>query len=374
MNTKTNAPQLAPTHADFRRQEPARPATRGMVQRAAAQLFLLSAPIGVICGSCPPGAAAESSGRPTVIVVVGAEGNEEYGPQFALWAERWTQAAQRGGAQVVGIGRRPAPQSTDRDRLREALQASAAETQAPLWLVLIGHGTYDGRTARFNLAGPDISAAELAEWCQSIERPLAVVNCASSSGPFLAALAGPRRVVITATRSGQEKNFARFGDYLSAAIGDASADLDKDGQTSLLEAYLRASRGVEEFYAANARLATEHALLDDTGDGLGTPAAWFAGIRAVRRPKDGAALDGALAASWHLVSGDQEARLSSADRAARDALEQAIAALRQRKSSLAEEDYYAQLEPLLIDLARLYSAAEVPLAPRDDDPAPAPVP
>ena len=305
--------------------------------------------------------AAEPSSRPTVIVVVGAAGSDEYGPQFATWADRWEAAAKRGGATVKKVSET----LNSRDLLKDALVAAASEEGAPLWLVLIGHGTFDGKTARFNLVGPDVSSTELAEWCQSLARPLAAIDCTSSSGPFLKALAGPERVVITATKSGQEKNFARFGDYLSSAVGDVAADLDKDGQTSLLEAYLRAARGVEEFYSGAARLATEHALLDDTGDGLGTPASWFTGIRAVRRPKEGAALDGALAARWHLIAGDQESKLSPAARLARDALEQAIAALRETKASLPEDAYYAKLEPLLVELARLYRGPFVPTAPRD---------
>jgi hypothetical protein len=173
---------------------------------------------------------------------------------------------------------------------------------------------------------------------------------------MLNALSGPGRVVVVATKSGNEKNFARFGDYFSTAIGDSAADLDKDGQTSLLEAFLRAARQVDEFYAQQARLATEHALLDDNGDALGTPAAWFQGVRATRSAKDGAAPDGAAAQGWCLVPGDEERQLSPAARHRRDELERTIAEVRKKKATLGEDEYYAQLEPLLIELARLYAA------------------
>ena len=183
--------------------------------------------------------------------------------------------------------------------------------------MLIGHGTFDGHTAKFNLRGPDVTAEELAEWLKPLKRPLAVINCASASAPFINRLAGENRVVITATKSGDEQNFARFGQYISAAIADPAADLDKDGQVSLLEAYLTACRQVAEFYEQEARLATEHALLDDNGDGLGTPAAWFRGLRATQRAKDGAALDGTRAHQFHLVASDREQR--HAGRTARSA-------------------------------------------------------
>lgn len=288
----------------------------------------------------------------TVIVVEGAAGEEPYGKQFAHWAERWESAAQRGAARVVRIGNDKASARSDRDRLRAEL-AAAQEGSAPLWLVLLGHGTFDGRVARFNLRGPDVTAAELAEWSGKIRRPLAIVDCSSASGPLVPALSAAGRVVVTATRSGHEQNFARFGDSLSAAIGDAVADLDKDGQTSLLEAYLYASRRVEEFYTADGRLATEHALLDDNGDGLGTPAAWFHGVRATRSAKDGAPLDGAAAHRWHLVPGEAERALTAAQREWRDELETAVTRLRDSKGSQTEDAYYAELEQLLLELARL---------------------
>src|SRR4029077_6004302 len=114
------------------------------------------------------------------------------------------------------------------------------------------------------------------------KRPLAVIDCASASGPFINALSAPGRVIVTATRSGNEVNVTQFGGYFARAIANPAADLDKDGQTSLLEAFLFASRQVEQFYQEAGRLATEHALLDDNGDGLGTPADWFRGVRAVK--------------------------------------------------------------------------------------------
>ncbi len=176
----------------------------------------------------------------------------------------------------------------DREVLDQRLGEEPKQSAAAFWLVLIGHGTFDGKTARFNLRGPDVSAGELAEWLKPFERPLAIINCASASGPFINSLSGPNRVIVTATKSGFEHNFARFGDYLSQAMADPKADLDKDKQTSLLEAFLLASAGAREFYASESRLATEHALLDDNGDALGTAADWFKGIRAVKSARDGA--------------------------------------------------------------------------------------
>ncbi|HXT59259.1 MAG TPA: hypothetical protein VN699_11530 [Pirellulales bacterium] len=298
--------------------------------------------------------------RPAVLVVVGAPGTDDYAKQFRQWAARWRQAADRGGAEFAALGLESEQETGDRELLRQCLAERGQSSPAALWLVLIGHGTFDGKTAKFNLRGPDFSASELAEWLKPVERPLAIVNCASASGPFLNALSGPNRVVITATKSGHEHNFARFGDYLSAAVADPKADLDKDDQTSLLEAFLLAAARVEEFYKEESRLATEHALIDDNGDQLGTPADWFRGLRAAKVAKDGANVDGLRAGQLQLIASRGEQDLPALSRSRRDALELEIAELRRRKDAIAEDEYYRALEPLLLELARLYEPVDRP--------------
>ena len=295
--------------------------------------------------------------RPTVLVVLGAEGTEEYGRQFHAWSKRWGEAAQKGRAEFGEIGLAESGDDSDRERLKKRLAELPKTGTEPLWLILIGHGTFDGKLARFNLRGPDFAAKELAEWLQPIERPIAVINCASSSGPFLNELSSQNRIVITATRSGHEYNFARFGDFLSAAINDPQADLDKDEQTSLLEAFLAASSRAQEFYSNDGRLVTEHALLDDNGDRLGTPADWFRGVRAVKSAKSGAAVDGLRAGQLQLVRSDNEVQLPAATRERRDQVEQELAQLRLQRAQHSDDEYLALIEPLLVELAKLYESA-----------------
>lgn len=304
----------------------------------------------------PP--AATSAEPPTVAVIVGAEGTPEYGEQFRTWAARWQEAAGEAGASCVPIGLEDASETTDREALRQYLASQPAKGTSPLWLVLIGHGTSYRDTANFNLRGPDVSSKELAKWLEGFERPLVVVNSASSSGPFVRDLAGPDRIVITATRSGAEQNYARFGDYLSQAITDPAADLDHDKQISLLEAFLSASGRTARFYEEEARLATEHALLEDNGDGLGTSADFYRGVRPVRAAQDDAPLDGRLAARTVLIPGDVDRDFTPQQLAQRAEIEQQIDRLRDRKAELDEEAYYDQLESLVIQLARLYEEVE----------------
>ena len=304
-----------------------------------------------------------------LLVVRGTSGTEEYGRQFDEWAERWLLAARQGKAEAVRIGPNETNAAneeplTDYQKLQRVLGTFGTKhggsDAAELWIVLIGHGTFDGRTARFNLEGPDVSDNELSQWLEPLRCRTAIVNCASSSGPFLKTLARNGRAVITSTKSGAEQNFSRFGDHLSKAIGDASFDLDKDGQTSLFEAFLSASRQTEQFYETEGRLATEHALLDDTGDGQGTRADFFRGIRLVKQTNDGTEADGRIAHQFHLVRSDAEQSLPPDVRAKRDEIEQQVLALRDRRKQFAnDEAYYAELELLLVRLAEAYELAAV---------------
>jgi len=289
-----------------------------------------------------------------VIVVVGASGTPEYAAQFAKWAGLFEQACAKSNAEFIGVGLDEREDSSDRARLQEILMKQPAQTSAALWLVLIGHGTFDGRAAKFNLRGPDLSASDLAQWLKPMQRPVAVIDTASASAPFLKELSSPGRVVITATKSGFEQNLTRFGQYFAEAVIDPGADLDKDGQTSLLEAFLSASHRVSEFYSAAGRLATEHALLDDNGDGLGTPAEWFRGIRPVQKARDDASLDGYRAHQLHLLHSPAETAMPPDLRARRDQLELQVMELRDARATVSDEEYFSKLEPLLREIARIY--------------------
>jgi len=327
------------------------------------RLFALAKVAGLLFSAGIHAVAQGQTNEPrSLILVLGAPGEPGYAEKFSAWADQWKQAAAKGGLRVSIVGADTNHPEDDRSRLVKLLRQEVARPDGELWLVFIGHGTFDGRSAKFNLHGPDISADELAVELKPCRRPLVVIQCASASGPFINALSGPDRIIIAATRSGYEENFTRFGGCLAEAIADPAADLDKDGQTSLLEAFLFASREVERFYQEQGRLATEHALIDDNGDGLGTPADWFRGVRAIRTAADGKSVDGVRAHQIHLVRSEAEQQLSPELRARRDELEQELSALRVQKSTLKEDDYYHRLEEILVAMARLYEkgAAHAP--------------
>ena len=304
--------------------------------------------------------AEEAMPPASLVIVVGAGGELTFADAFSQWAANWRKAGEAGGAHISSIDKN---QADTLAQLHKALESEPKDSPAELWVVLLGHGTFDSHEPKFNLTGDDLTASELATLLKPFHRPVVIVCGFSASGAFLKPLSAPGRVVITATKSGAENNFARFGGYLSQTIADPSADLDKDGQTSLLEAWLAAAQRTAAYYKEEGRLATEHSLLDDNGDGLGTPPDWFQGVRVVKKAIGKQAPDGLRAHQIHLVPNAAEKALSPALRAERDAIEKELAQLRNGKSSMPEDAYFTQLETLLLRLAHLYKNSAPPPPP-----------
>lgn len=286
-----------------------------------------------------------------ILVVVGTAGTDEYDEVFSKNANLWEAAAAKGGAVYSRIGK-----ETGGVQPVDQVKAAIREAKEPnLWIVLIGHGSFDSRSVKFNLHGPDFTDGELAEWVETYKGNLSVINTASASGSFIRKLSAKDRVIITATKNEAEIFYTRFGTYFVEAVaGIPEADVDNDQQVSLLEAFLYASEQVAKFYEENGRLATEHSLLDDTGDKLGSRAEWFDGTTATQTPGKEAGPDGELAAQRVLVRSEFEKLLSPALRARRDELERAVKTLRRKKETMKEAAYYAELETLLIELAKIY--------------------
>ncbi len=324
------------------------------VVRSAAHMVGLAGLVAFGLLPVPMATGQTTPARPTVLLVVGAPGQDEFQTNFQRQVELWTRACEQAQATTARIGLDANSKTADRERLKQTLAQEQHDGSEALWLVLIGHGTFDGKEARFNLRGPDVTAAELGEWLKPFRRPVILIDTTAASAPFLNKLSATNHVIITATRSGSEHNFTRFGLHLAEALTDDQSDLDKDGQISLLEAFLAASARVAEFYKTEGRLATEHALLDDDGDSRGTPADWFRGVIPIKKPIGNASVDGARAHQFHLVLSQAEQGLPPDVRDKRDALELDIARLRASKSQRPPSEYYRELEKLLLQLADTY--------------------
>jgi hypothetical protein len=236
-----------------------------------------------------------------------------------------------------------------RARLTQVLGAvaSQAKPQDDFILILIGHGSFDGVEYKFNLVGPDISAEDLAKLCDRIpSRRQLIVNTTSASGGSIAALQKPGRAVVAATKSGTEKNATIFARYWVEALQDPTVDTDKNQSISALEAFEYADRKTVDFYTSQKRLATEHAVFEDTGKG-----------EPVRVVAPGSA-EGSLLANMAVL------RMGAAQQATNDparhalfdkkeALEQQIDVLKYQKAAMDPDDYKRQLTQALVDLARV---------------------
>ncbi len=313
--------------------------------------------LGLCCWPCQAQAQAVERDI-TVITVLGTAGIEEYEEKFVEVAKGWKVACKQGGVRLIEVGGEKGDSSSaDREHLKEVIAAQIERGSSTLWVVLIGHGTFDGRESKFNVRGPDFTDGDLAAWLKPYKGDLVVMNTASSSAPFIKSLAGEKRVVITATKSAHEIFYPRFGEYFVRAIGGLqAADLDNDEQVSLLEAFLYAGHEVKRYFEKEGRIITEHALLDDNGDQQGVRVEEFEGVRLLRsgEAKEGEQPDGEWAHQIHLVPNKLEARMPEALRARRDGLEREVKALRRKRDDLKQEVYYKDLEKLLLEIARIY--------------------
>jgi hypothetical protein len=278
------------------------------------------------------------------VTVAGLGGEKDYEQRFQAQAKEVEKLVGGSGDVITLAG----PDAT-KARLEKALSDVAAKAGPDdvFVLMLIGHGTFDHVEYKFNVPGADPTATELAGWLDKIPagRQL-VVNMTSASGGSLAALQRPKRVVITATKSGTEKNATVFARYWVEALRDPAADSDKNEVVSALEAFRYAERKTAGFYETQKRLATEHAVIEDTGKGEG--------VRAPS-PENG---QGLVAAAFPLL------RIGTAQKAAADPakrqmferkerVEQQIDKLKYEKAAMPLELYRKQLSALLLELARL---------------------
>ncbi len=267
--------------------------------------------------------------RAFLLVVVGLAGDPEHATLFEKWGDSLAASAAQLGVPADRIQHlKGDPTRADMEQAMGRI-AKAAGPDDVLFIVLVGHGTFDGRVAKFNLKGPDLAPADLEAMLKSVaSKRLVLVNTTSASGPFKDAMAGPNRTIITATRSGAEQFATLFGGYFADAFASDAADLDKNRRVTVQEAFEYAQREVTKAYERTGLLATEHAVIDDTGKLATVFALGTSGGEA--------------------QSADPKVRALQAERRA---LEQQVESLKVLKGSLEPAKYEAELERLVTALA-----------------------
>jgi len=286
------------------------------------------------------------------LIVSGASGGSPYAERYDRWRGALVSSLRSDlhfqEEDLFVLAETPGPRvgRASQEGIRQVTRtlAQRLSDDATLLVVLIGHGTFDGIDAKFNLVGPDLDAAEWRSLLEPLPGRLIFANTTSASFPFLEHLTGERRIVITATNSPEQRYETQFAAFFVEAFKTEASDFDKDGRVSIWEAFTRASSGVERWYEQQGRVSTERPILDDTGDGVGKVAG---------EP----GLDGTLARRVFLdrsAEADQisDRRLSGLlDQ--RKSLELEVEVLKAQVGQLARHTYEAEMEILLLKLARV---------------------
>jgi hypothetical protein len=279
------------------------------------------------------------------VIVAGLGGEPDYQQRF-IEAAKDLDRVFKGSGESAHVYTLTGAQSTAA-QLRDALSSIARDAKADdeFVLILVGHGSFDGVEYKFNLVGPDVTAAQIAEMCDRIpSRRQLVVNTTSASGGSVAALERPGRAVIAATKSGTEKNATIFARYWVEALQDPAADADKSDSISAMEAFTYAAKKTSAFYDAQKRLATEHPVFDDIGRG--------------EPVREAGNRQGLLLSSFIVLrlGGNLQTANDPAKRVLlqkKEELEQKIDTLKYQKAAMDPTDYKQQLTAALVELAKV---------------------
>ncbi|MGH7500200.1 MAG: C13 family peptidase [Longimicrobiales bacterium] len=316
--------------------------------------------LAVLAGVLSGPVAAQGSAT-HILVITGLGGEPSYAARMQEWATKIVDAAgERFGVPRENIQWLAEKKEIDPARVtdrstKESIEAAIggiagrANAGDVVLIVLFGHGSYQSGESRLSLPGPDLTAQDFAVQLGRLsEQKVVFANTASASGEFIEVMSGPGRVIVTATRSGTERNATQFGEYFSDAFANDVADTDKDGGVSVLEAFTYARTETNRYYETEKKLPTEHAVLDDNGDKTGTSEANSEG-------GDGALAQATFIGQAAVVAGQAPPEGASpallALYAQRKEIEDRLTALRARKDTMGAAEYEKQLEALLVELA-----------------------
>jgi hypothetical protein len=290
-------------------------------------------------------------------VIVGLAGDPEHAELFQKWGASLVDAAtKRYGIpreRIVYLVDKPGAEGlaangrSTRDEIAKAFESLAQKAASDdlVFVILIGHGTFDGRVAKFNVPGPDMTGADFEPFLKRLEpRRVVLVNTASASGPFIEALSGSGRTIVTATRNGAERFAPLFGGFFVDALTADVADADKNKRVTILEAFNYARGEVVKAYEREGIMLTEHALLDDTGEKEGSAQPTADG----KEGRVAAVLSLGSAGAGEPLPADPKVRALYEERRT---LERRVESLRLLKDSMEPQRYASELEKAVTELA-----------------------
>lgn len=278
----------------------------------------------------------------SALILRGVAGSPDHEKKFDKWADGTAKAL----VDKLGF-------TKDRVILLSGSKTAQAEIQKSFaaikqqmkagdnfYLFLIGHGAGSEGAYKFNISGPDYVEDDYNKLIGTLTANRVVIVAGTpSSGAALEKFSGKNRIVVSATRNGQEGNDIVFYDYFLQALESDVADEDKDKKVSVWEAFKFAVAATERFYKEEGRLATEHPMITDNGgekmDGKGKEPPLLARATSfvVDRP---------------IVSSDPKLQALLIQR---KEIETKVENLRINKDSMPAAEYEKQLEDLLVQLA-----------------------
>lgn len=274
------------------------------------------------------------------VVVAGLGGDAEYSESFDASSQQFAtglRTLENDPSLTITLD-----ESATRDSILAAIEqqvgrmtADAGSADQSFVLILTGHGNADKQGWRFNVKGPDLTTEDLVAALNTVPaQQQLVVLAASASGAALDTLAQLGRVLVTATKSGGEINAVRFPGFLAEAMQSEVADYDRNEILTVAEAYRFAESRTRDYYEQQKLLASEHPRL-----------------RGEEADNIAVALLGSLqdASDDPVVAKLLDERLT---------LEQRFKALRVRKPDMPVDEYYEELETLLLSIARLQQSID----------------
>ncbi len=301
--------------------------------------------------------------KTTILIIGGSGGIEDYQQKFTSWGARLKHVL------TVKLGhpeenvcwmaeRSESIETPDRETSLFHIRSEFNELESKmtdvddLFVFLTGHGSSLRNEPKFQIPGPDLTAGELNRLVSRVNaRRTAVIDTSSSSAGFINILSVPGRIVCTAVKNVNERNAPEFMEFLLQGLEDGSADTNRDGRISILEACGQAASLTDAWYTGEGNLATEHALMDDNGDGRGTRLPIV-----LNESESDPGSDGHNAANCflkeHSFSPDTPPELIKHYLSVLET----IGAWKKQKNGMDGKDYYAQLEALLIEAAKAHRA------------------
>ena len=284
------------------------------------------------------------------VIISGSGGEDAYSERFDDWGQRLRRVLidrcdhPAANVQLVNETGDNADGVSSIAGIRNAMHelSKRVTPSDDVFIFLIGHGSYRRQVGKLNIPGADLTIEVLDGFLRSISaRRIIVVNGASMSAPFVNALSRDGRIICASTRSTEQRNATQFMRFFVQALEDGSADQNRDDRISFLEICTQASSLTDAWFLGEGLIATENAILDDNGDGLGT------------RLSDIDAGDGMLADRCFLLNFRIPKGASPTLVAAYGKAIDEVQALVKKKATMDSAAYYKLLERELVKAAKL---------------------